>query len=163
MSYTKRQIIRYAYAELGIADYAFDLQPEDWQLAAARLDAMIADWNGRGVRLGYPISSDPDFVNIDVDTGLPAFANKAVFCSLAVELAPGLGKTPTMKTDMAASSGFAMLLAAATKSPEVQFPQSTPAGSGNRWLRNNYLLPPIVETIPGPEQDTNYEKQATLP
>jgi hypothetical protein len=54
MGYTKRQFISAAFEEIGLASYVFDLQPEQLQSALRRLDAMMADWNAKGIRLGYP-------------------------------------------------------------------------------------------------------------
>ena len=54
MGYKKRQFISAAFEEIGLASYVFDLQPEQLQSALRRLDAMMADWNAKGIRLGYP-------------------------------------------------------------------------------------------------------------
>jgi hypothetical protein len=59
MGYSKRQFISAAFEEIGLASYVFDLQPEQLQSAMRRLDAMMADWNGKGIRLGYPLPSAP--------------------------------------------------------------------------------------------------------
>ena len=51
MGYTKRQIIEAACEEIGLANYAFDMQPEQLQAMMRRLDAMMAEWNAKGIRL----------------------------------------------------------------------------------------------------------------
>ena len=57
MSWTKRQFINAALEEIGLASYVFDIQPEELESALRRLDAMMADWNAKGIRIGYPLSS----------------------------------------------------------------------------------------------------------
>ena len=59
MAYTKRQFVEAALTEIGLASYVFDLQPEQLEYARRRLDAMMADLNGKGLRLSYPIPSSP--------------------------------------------------------------------------------------------------------
>ena len=45
MGYSKRQFVEAAFAEVGLASYVFDLQPQDLEQALRRLDAMMAEWN----------------------------------------------------------------------------------------------------------------------
>ena len=59
MSWTKREIVEEAYGELALAGYVFDLDPEEEQAALRKLDTMMAVWDARGVRLGYPLASSP--------------------------------------------------------------------------------------------------------
>ena len=56
MSWTKRQFVEQALEELGLASYEFDLQPEQMNSALIKLDAMIAAWASRGLKLNYPLS-----------------------------------------------------------------------------------------------------------
>jgi hypothetical protein len=55
MSYTKRQFVTAAFEEIGLASYVFDLTNDELTSACKRLDAMMADWNAKGIRLSYPI------------------------------------------------------------------------------------------------------------
>ena len=55
MAYTKRDIVNQAFGEIGMADYVFDLQPQQLDSALRQLDMMMATWNGKGIRIGYPI------------------------------------------------------------------------------------------------------------
>jgi hypothetical protein len=71
MGYSKRQFVYAAFEEIGLASYVFDLQPEQLESARRRLDAMMADWNGKGIRLGYPIPSSPQDGSIDEQTNVP--------------------------------------------------------------------------------------------
>src|SRR5437868_8121035 len=60
MGWTKEQLIDEAFAELRLAGYTFDIAPEEKQTALRRMDTMMATWEGRGIRVGYPLPSSPD-------------------------------------------------------------------------------------------------------
>jgi hypothetical protein len=66
MSWTKRQLIEQAFAELALAGYDFDLSPEEMQGALVRLDSMIATWTSRGVRLSYAMPANPSDSDISI-------------------------------------------------------------------------------------------------
>lgn len=136
MGWTKRQFVVQAFEECGYASYAYDLQPEQLQAGLRRLETLIATWNGRGIRLGYPLSSNPDNMNLDDTTDVPDSANEAICTNLAIKIAPLLGKTTSMETKTTARSGYLMLLSRCTKPNEQQFPQSMPSGAGNKPWRN---------------------------
>ena len=110
MSWTKRQIITEAYAELALAGYNFDLQPEELQTALRKLDAMMATWAGRGVEVGYAFGASPDASDLDQDSGLPLVATEAVYLGLAVALAAGMGKTLPRSTTLNAKTAYDGLL-----------------------------------------------------
>jgi hypothetical protein len=94
VSWTKRDIIGQAFSEIGLASYTFDLLPEQWEGALRRLDAMIAQWEMKGIRLAWPLPVSFANSSIDDVTGAPDTALEALYLNLAVRLAPGYGKTP---------------------------------------------------------------------
>lgn len=146
MSWTKRQFVVQAFEEIGYASYAFDLQPEQLQAGLRRLEAMMGTWNGRGVRLGYPLSSNPDAADLDTSTNVPDSANEAVYTNLAIRIAPIVGKTASPETKQAARSAYMELLSRFAMPQEQQFPATLPAGAGNKpWRQDDPFLP-------GPEQ-----------
>jgi hypothetical protein len=153
MSYTKRQFVTAALEEIGLASYVFDLQPEQLETARRRLDAMMADWNGKGIRLGYPIPTNPDDGSIDEDTNVPDSANEAIICSLGVRLAPSYGKTVMAETKVVAKQGYDILLQRATYPLEMQLPSTMPSGAGNKPQRydNPYVRPPRSPVDAGPD------------
>lgn len=106
--WTKRQLIQQALSELGMADYAFDLQPEQLQAALRQLDAMMGAWNIRGIRIGY--SGGDGLGDIDNETDLPDWAIEGIYCNLAVKIAPSYGKTPSPETKAAATAGLNTIL-----------------------------------------------------
>jgi hypothetical protein len=143
-----------ALEEIGLASYVFDLQPEQLETARRRLDAMMADWNGKGIRLGYPIPTNPDDGSIDEDTNVPDSANEAIICSLGVRLAPSYGKTVMAETKVVAKQGYDILLQRATYPLEMQLPSTMPSGAGNKSWRvydNPYVQPPRSPVDAGPD------------
>jgi len=138
MSWTKRQFVIQAYEELGYADYVFDLEPEQFQAAARRLDSMMATWNGRGLRLGYPMPSSPELTDLDTETNVPDAANEAIYTNLACRLAATIGKTLPMETKTIARDAYRQLLLKIAQPMEKQFPQTLPKGQGNKpWRYDN--------------------------
>ena len=142
MSWTKRQLVVQAYAEVGYASYAFDLQPEQLQAGLQRLEAMMGTWNGRGIRLSYPLTSNPDAMELDVSSNVPDSANEAIYTNLAIRIAPIVGKTVSAETNRAARSAYMELLSRFAMPQEQQFPATLPAGAGNKpWREDDPFLP----------------------
>ena len=115
-SWTKRQIINKAFAEIGLASYAFDISPDELQDALCVLDAMMAEWTVKGVVFDpvYPNPVDIGGGDIDAETNAPPQANAAMYKNLGIQLAPGFGKTPSNQTIVGAKSGFSLLAQAIT-------------------------------------------------
>ena len=97
MSWTKLQLIRQAFSQIGLADYDFDLQPEQLQNALFLLDSMMATWNAKGISLSYPTPTSPENSNTSDESNIPDRANEAVYLNLALRIAPTLGKQTTTK------------------------------------------------------------------
>ena len=143
MGWTKRQLVVQAFEELGLGAYVFDLEPEQLQSALRRLDSMMGTWDGKGIRLGYPISS-PESSDLDDDSNLPDAATETVFTNLALRLAPSFGKIPSTDTKTTAREGYQVLLGKAAHPIESQFPGTLPVGSGNkaRGIQNPFMPEP---------------------
>jgi hypothetical protein len=158
MGYSKRQFINAALEEIGLASYVFDLQPEQIDTARRRLDAMMADWNGKGIRLGYPIPSSPEDGDLDEQTNVPDSAYEAIICSLGIRLAPSYGKQVMAETKVVAKQGYDILLQRATYPLEQQLPGTMPAGAGNKpWRYDNpYVRPPVHPVDAGPDGPIEY-------
>lgn len=137
MAWTKRQFITQAFEEIGLAAYVFDLTPEQLQSALRRMDAMIGGWNANGVRISYPLPSNPEDSDLDADSGVPDFANEAIYLGLAVRLAPSFGKTVSPETKAFADMAYSnMANQVAIPTPERQLPQTMPRGAGTKPWRN---------------------------
>lgn len=138
MSWTKRAYIEQAFEEIGLAGYIFDLSPEQLQSAARRLDSMMLTWDAKGIALGYPFSASPENIDIDQETNLPTAANEAVYLNLSLRLGPGFGKTVPAETRTNAKLAYDAILALAAMPRERQFPDTMPAGAGNKpWRTHN--------------------------
>lgn len=151
MSWTKRQLVMQAFEEIGYASYAFDLQPEQLQAGLRRLEAMMGTWNGRGIRLGYPLSSNPDTAELDTNSNVPDSANEAIYTNLAIRIAPIVGKTASVETNRSARGAYMELLSRSAMPQEQQFPSTLPAGAGNKpWRQDTPFLPgPVSELDAG--------------
>lgn len=155
MGWTKQQIVEEAYSELAISGYVFDISPEELQTGLRRLDTMLATWNGKGIRLGYPLPSSPADSDLDQDSNLPDSALETVYLNLAIRLAPGNGKQISQDTRNSAKAGYDVLLARAAMPPQVQLPATLPVGAGNKpWRTDNPFMPaptdPITAGTDGP-------------
>lgn len=154
MGYSKRQFIHAALEEIGLASYVFDLQPQQVESALRRLDAMMAEWNAKGIRLSYPLPSSPELSDVDAESDVPDSANEAIITNLAMRLAPSYGKQVMSGTAIIAKEGYNTLLQRATVPPELQFPGTLPAGAGNKpWRTYNdpFLQPPVEPVTVGPD------------
>jgi hypothetical protein len=159
MGYSKRQFISAAFEEIGLASYVFDLQPEQLESALRRLDAMMADWNAKGIRLGYPLPSSPQNSSLDEETLVPDSSYEAIICSLGIRLAPSFGKQVMIETKTTAKQGYDILLQRATFPLEKQLPATTPSGAGNKPWRvadNPYVRPPYFPVNAGPDGPIEY-------
>lgn len=155
MSYTKRQLVEAAMAEIGLASYAFDLMPEQRELALRRLDSMMAEWNTRGLRLGYPVPDNPADSDIDVDSNLPDAAWEAVITNLALRMAPSYGKQVNIETKITARHALNTILSRASMPAEMKFP-SMPAGAGNKSFDNPFTPQPDSDLIAGPDATLDF-------
>lgn len=130
MSWTKRQIIQQAFDEIGLAPYVFDLTADQLESALRRLDSMIALWDSKGIRLGYPLPNSPQNSDLDSETNMPDIAVEAAFLQLAVRIAPSYGKAVSIETKATAKQAYDSLLVQFATPPEMQIPAGYPAGAG---------------------------------
>lgn len=134
MSWTKRELIAEALAELGLGE-SFDITPEEQQTALRRLDTMLAVWDGKGIRLGYPLPASTDASDLDQDSNLPDAALEPVYLNLALRLAPGYGKAVSIDTRRNARDGYDRLHIVAAQPLPPQQPNTMPRGAGNKPWR----------------------------
>lgn len=146
VSYKKRQLVKAALSEIGLATYAFDLSADQIEEATLRLDAMMLEWNARGIRIGYPITSSPDDADANADSGIPDSAYKAVITNLALELAPSYGKTVGSETRAMARQSLNTLYALSAKPQEMRI-QDIPMGAGHKSVDEPFMPPVESEVI----------------
>lgn len=141
MGWTKRQFVEQAFRKAGLAALVFDLQPEQLQSAMVDMDAMVATWYAKGIKLGYPLPSSPQNSDLDQATGVPSEANEAIYLNLALRIAPDFGKTIMPEVKTAAKLAYDSLLSKAAMPGIQQLPGDMPRGAGNKpWRRENVFI-----------------------
>ena len=148
MSYTKRQFVNKAFSKIGLG-VAFDLQPEQLQTGLEELDAMMAEWNSQGIRVGYPIPSSPENSDLDQETEVADSTWSAIFSNLAVRISPDFGKIISPELKKAATMSYSNLLRDRFQIEERDY-QSLPKGAGNkpwRYSSTNRFLAKKQQTI----------------
>ena len=155
MSYTKLELVKGALAEIGLSDYAFDLSAEQIDQALARLDAMMAEWNGRGVRLGYPVAVNPSGLEGSDDSGIPDVAYEAVITNLAVRIAPNYGKAVSAETRATATRGMNTLFTRSAR-PKPARLGAMLAGAGAKSTAP-FLPEQSSEVVMRPEDAVDFE------
>lgn len=149
MGWTKRQLAADALGAIGIADYEFDVTPDEQLMTIRRLDMMMATWEGRGVRVSYLFPSTADGSDPDDDSGLPDSAVETVFLNLAIRVAPSFGKTVSAELKTSARDGWDLLLIAAAQPIEQQLPSTLARGAGQKpWRAQNQPFFPRPSTDP---------------
>lgn len=154
MGYSKRQFVSSSFEEIGLANYVFDLQPEQIESALRKLDAMMAAWNAKGIRLGYPIPGSPEDSSLDEPTNVPDSSNEAIIKNLAIRIAPSMGRAVSLDTKIAAKEAYNALLSRVVHPGERQFPSTLPRGAGHKtWNNydNPFVTPPVDPLLAGPD------------
>jgi hypothetical protein len=129
---TKRQIIEMSYSAVGLAGFIYDIQPEQIESARRMLDAMMAGWNARGLRVSWPIPSGPDRGDVDEETNLPDSALEAVYLNLGPLLANMHGKQVTpMYLGMARAAKDTMMISL-VQPAKLVMPGGHPLGAGHK-------------------------------
>lgn len=160
MAWSKRLLVSMAFDDLALAGYVFDLTPEEMQAAVLRMDAMMALWGIKGVRIGYNATLNPDSADLDQDSGIPDWANEAVYKGLATRTATSFGKAIAPSLAVAAKQAYdAMAGFIAANPPQMQLRGNLPAGAG--WkLQNNvrgpFIQPPVDRLTAGPDSTLDF-------
>lgn len=138
MSWTKQELIEQAFSEIGLAPYVFDASAEQYQDALRMMDSMIAMWDGRGIKLRYPMPLTPSDSSLSSITDIPDWANEAVYTNLAIKLAPSYGKIVSASTIVTAKNSYQLVLSRFSMPNEMQLPSTMPSGAGNKpWRTTN--------------------------
>lgn len=155
MSWTKRRLVDKAFEELALGSTTYNITDDERAAALSTLDSMMAEWNqpGLGIRIGYLLNLDPDDASLDDESGIPLYANKAVYLNLALELAPSYGKAVPKVTAARAKRAYDNLLSSVmAEIPEMQLPGNLPSGAGSRVFGTSpFVAPPEERITTGPD------------
>jgi P22 tail accessory factor len=147
--WSKGQLVDDAFGEIALANSTFDIDPDERQMALRRLEAMMATWEGKGIRIGYAFAPDPSSIDASQPSGLQDTAVETVFLNLAKRLAAGFGKQLLPSTLSNAKEGYDTLLWAAAMPAEQQLPNTLPRGAGNKpWRLNDRPFMPRPDPSP---------------
>lgn len=146
MGWTKADLIADAWAVNGIANYEFDLSGGQIDNALRILDNMMSEWNGKGIKIGFPLSLSPSDSNTTDDTSIPDFAYTAIIYNLAIRLGPTIGKQALPEVKQTAKTAYETLTIICNTPRTRQMPANYPAGAGNRQTRDAVFLEPPEDT-----------------
>lgn len=149
---TKRDIVNEAFSEIGLADYVFDLQPDQLDSALRKLDAMMATWNSKGIKIGYNLSVKSDMDDL---LNVPDAAHEAMYKNLALRIAPSFGKQLLPDTRISAKQSYNDLVNLIVRVPEMRLGSDFPLGMGNKWI-NNFTRCHPDNIIGNPEQQMEF-------
>src|SRR3990167_1650065 len=128
MGWSKLKLVKKAYGVFGLtSNEGFDLSAEQIQDGVSSMNAMMASWNIAGLRLGYP----PDSEEPEQDSGIPDWANQAVYLNLGIELAASIGREVSPRIASMALKAYQRISTRVNK-PRSKMRLSQPAGAGNR-------------------------------
>jgi len=135
MGWLKKDLVKKAFERIGLADYVFDMPPEQLSATTVDMDMMIADWNLSGIRLGWPMPSTPGDSDPEMDSGLPDMAVMAVVDNLALLIAGKLGRAVMPHVVRSANNGKQSLLRRSAQPSKRHLPRNMPAGAGHKTWR----------------------------
>jgi hypothetical protein len=159
MTTTKRKLALSAFVELGFGGTEFDIDPEQLVNALSALDMMMAEWAGRGARLGYVLPNDYSLSRFDQDMSVPDWSYSAIVANLAIWIAPSLGKTPSPQTITKADRGWALVMSKSTSKPRKLAMGPMLAGAGAKSRGGSIVVSQEPdETIDAPSEELGLER-----
>ncbi|EPR09764.1 hypothetical protein M527_06450 [Sphingobium indicum IP26] len=129
---TKRQIVEMAYEECSLSGYEFNVTPEELFSGLRSLDALMAEWAGSSKDLGYNFPATFGGGGLEDVSGIPDVAINGVAISLAMSLAPKMGKQMSAETRARLSRAMSVIGAVCARQASMGWARSTVAGAGNR-------------------------------
>lgn len=129
---TKRQILNLTYRMMGLADYEFNVTPEEWSTALFAMDAQMATWRTNNLDLNYNAPAVIGESDLDDPSGIPDDAVLPVGSALAFVVAPAIGKTLTAECRVTAGLALNALRARYSVTPQRVLQDGTPRGAGQK-------------------------------
>lgn len=134
---TKIQIVSMAFDELRINGITSSADSEDNVLSLQSLEQLVSELQ---IDIGWRFEAEPD---PNTMSGIPQFAESAIYMALAVRIAPRYGKDPSMLRTQA-SAAMSTLVARVKKPRQISYSTRMPMGLGNRrqYRYNRQFMPP---------------------
>lgn len=129
---TKRQIVEMAYEECSLAGYEFNVTPEELFSGLRKLDALMAEWAQSSKDLGYNFPATFGAGDLEDYSGIPDAAINGAAISLAMAIAPAMGKQMSAETRARIAKSMTVISALCAKQVSMGWARSTVAGAGNR-------------------------------
>lgn len=129
---TKRQIVEMAYEECSLAGYEFNVTPEELFSGLRKLDALMAEWAASSKDLGYNFPATFGGGDLEDYSGVPDAAVQGVAISLAMRLAPAMGKQMSAESRASLARSMDTIRALCAVIPQTTYPYGVPVGAGNR-------------------------------
>lgn len=140
---TKRQLIQMAQEECALSGYEFDVTPEELFSGLRKLDAMMAEWRSTNKDLNYNAPATFGGGDLDDYSGIPDAAISGVSISLALAMAPNMGKRLSVESRQRLATSMNAVRAICARVNDVAWARGTVAGAGNRY---RYTLDPFMPT-----------------
>lgn len=136
MSRTKGDLVLKALRKAGLYSNATltDADPQAIQDAIQDLEDMMAQWEAKGIKLGYLFADAENAVEPmpDDDSGIASWANDGVSLKLAIQICMDNVIQPSDALLTAADSAYQVLCIALTTIPSLERRNDMPRGAGNR-------------------------------
>lgn len=139
---TKRQIIEMAYEECSLSGYEFNVTPDEMFSGLRKLDALMAEWRQSSKDLGYNNPSTFGGGDLDDASGIPDAAIQGAAISLAMAIAPAMGKQMSGETRARLAKSMSVISTMCAKKSVQGWARNTVAGAGNRrWGYGSPFMP----------------------
>lgn len=129
---TKRQILGLTFLTMGLANYEFNIEPEEWASALFAMDAQMATWRTNNLYLNYNAPAVIGQSDLADESGIPDDAVLPVGTALAFVVAPAIGKTLSVEAKVTAGNAMNALRARYSVTPNRLLQQGTPRGAGQK-------------------------------
>lgn len=139
---TKRQIVEMAYEECSLAGYEFNVTPEELFGGLRKLDALMAEWAQSSKDLGYNFPATFGGGDLEDVSGIPDAAINGTAISLAMAIAPAMGKQMSAESRGRLAKSMAVVSTMCAKKSVQGWARNTVSGAGNRrWSWGSPFMP----------------------
>jgi hypothetical protein len=115
-----------AYEQMTIWGVTTNATPREVEIALKRLNGLLLHWENQNIFLGWNVGAeDPND-----ESGLPDWAQEAVFTNLAIKLLPVYGRGATLEQKQDAAAAYEAITLSCINN--MEYPDTMPVGAGNQ-------------------------------